>query len=126
MFVLLTNCTVITPSDGWAVTVKSVTGLVNPGSFAPWNIPLIMRLTNVARGQYLIWVTKLLTPAPKSIPAQQLLPPVLFGASKNVVRFPSKTFAIVLPALLYEPAVPMIVPVNFSARLAIACEEKRE
>ena len=51
----------------------------------------------------------LLTAAPKSSPAQQ---PFAVGPSKNVFRLLSKTLLMVLPELLYEPAVPMMVPVS--------------
>ncbi len=51
----------------------------------------------------------LLTPVPKSSPAQQ---PFAVGPSKNVVRLLSKTLAMVLPELLYEPDVPMTAPAS--------------
>src|SRR5262245_30505627 len=71
-----------------------------------------MRFAKPERGQYLICVTTLVTPLPRSRPAQQLLPLELFGPSKKVFRLPSNTFAMVLPRLLKEPEVPMIAPVN--------------
>src|ERR1039457_4139495 len=67
-----------------------------------------MRLSKVARGQYWMSPITLLTPAPKSSPAQS---PLELGESKKVSRFASKTFDLVLPTLFQEPEVPIMVPV---------------
>src|SRR5258706_12255065 len=63
----------------------------------------------------------LLAPLPKSNPTQQPLPPVLDGASKNVVKSQSITSSRTSPPLFHEPSVPTIVPpswLGLNVRLA--------
>src|SRR5262245_7014880 len=71
-------------------------------------MPPTMRDSQVARGAYFTWA--IWAVVPRSSPTHAPSPGA--GASKNVLKLPSKALAIVLPALLYEPGVPITVPLS--------------